>query len=138
MRLHLTSPKSHVHFSTFTVRSTFTTSSHRFPRMPIPTPTASSSQLGRDQPRIFPALTVDQVNAALTSRWYSKFEDLTINTTIINLDSIGEKEVFLKVRISVSVFPGFQDQTERKKERSSSLSAHITVGVDHLPRTQIP
>lgn len=62
--------------------------------MPIPTP---SSRLVGDQLSIFPSLTVKQVDAALTSSWYDKFEDLTIPSTIINLDSIGEKDVFLKV-----------------------------------------
>lgn len=64
-------------------------------KMPVPT---SSSARSDEAPPLFPALTIEQVDAALTSRWYDKFEDLTIKSTIINLDSIGEKDVFLKVR----------------------------------------
>jgi len=58
--------------------------------MPIPIPTNPT-------PSIFPALTVDQIDAARLSAWYDTFQDLTIPSTIIDLEELGEKEAFIQV-----------------------------------------
>lgn len=62
----------------------------------MPVPTASSSR-PPPEPFLFPSLTVGEIDAARLSAWYDKFEDLTIPTTVIDLESIGEKELFLQV-----------------------------------------
>ena len=58
--------------------------------MPIPTP-------DQPEPSLFPTLTVQQIDAARFSSWYETFEDLTIPSTIIDLDQLGEKEAFMRV-----------------------------------------
>jgi hypothetical protein len=60
--------------------------------MPIPTPMRPA-----DSPPVFPHLTHEQIDAARVSSWYHTFEDITIPSTIIDLDEIGEKEAFLEV-----------------------------------------
>jgi len=59
--------------------------------MPIPIPT-------NPEPPLFPSLTVDQIDAARLSAWYETFQDLTIPSTIIDLEELGEKEAFIQVR----------------------------------------
>jgi len=58
--------------------------------MPIPIP-------DQPEPSLFPILTVQQIDAARLSSWYETFEDLTIPSTIIDLDQLGEKEAFMRV-----------------------------------------
>jgi hypothetical protein len=58
--------------------------------MPIPTPIQAD-------PPLFSSLTVQQIDAARLSSWYETFQDLTIPSTIIDLDVIGEKEAFIQV-----------------------------------------
>jgi hypothetical protein len=60
--------------------------------MPIPTPTQPA-----DSPPVFPQLTREQIDASRVSSWYDTFEDITIPSTVIDLDEIGEKEAFLEV-----------------------------------------
>jgi hypothetical protein len=61
--------------------------------MPIPIPT-------RPDPPLFPHLSVQQIDAARLSHWYDTFLDLTIPSTVIDLEEIGEKETFIKVRLA--------------------------------------
>ena len=63
--------------------------------MPIPIPE-------QPEPPLFPTLTVQQIDAARLSSWYETFEDLTIPSTIIDLDQLGEKEAFMRVNHSHS------------------------------------
>ena len=58
--------------------------------MPIPIPT-------NPEPPLFPSLTMDQIDAARLSAWYDTFQDLTIPSTIIDLEELGEKEAFIQV-----------------------------------------
>jgi hypothetical protein len=58
--------------------------------MPIPIPT-------NPEPPLFPNLTVDRIDAARLSAWYETFQDLTIPSTIIDLEELGEKEAFIQV-----------------------------------------
>lgn len=62
--------------------------------MPIPVHT-------RPDPPLFPTLSVQQIDAARLSSWYHTFEDLTIPSTVIDLEEIGEKETFIKVSSSL-------------------------------------
>jgi len=59
--------------------------------MPIPIPT-------NPEPPLFPSLSVDHIDAARLSAWYETFQDLTIPSTIIDLEELGEKEAFIQVR----------------------------------------
>jgi hypothetical protein len=61
--------------------------------MPVPVPIQAD-------PPLFPSLTVQQIDAARLSSWYETFQDLTIPSTIIDLDVIGEKEAFIQVSLS--------------------------------------
>jgi hypothetical protein len=63
--------------------------------MPIPIPT-------NPEPPLFPSLKVDQIDAARLSAWYETFQDLTIPSTIIDLEEIGEKDAFIQVRLTFS------------------------------------
>jgi hypothetical protein len=58
--------------------------------MPIPIPTYP-------EPQLFPALSRDQIDSARLSTWYETFEDLTIPSTIIDLDELGERDLFMQV-----------------------------------------
>lgn len=60
--------------------------------MPIPIPNQADTT-----PPVFPSLTREQIDAARTPSWYDTFEDITIPSTIIDLDELGEKEAFLDV-----------------------------------------
>jgi len=64
--------------------------------MPIPIPTSP-------EPPLFPSLTVDQIDAARLSSWYETFQDLTIPSTIIDLEELGEKDAFIQVRVPTSL-----------------------------------
>lgn len=46
---------------------------------------------------LLPPLTREQVDAARTSAWHERFEDITAPAVIINLDELGERDAFLKV-----------------------------------------
>ena len=62
-------------------------------RMPVAIPTPTPLPL-------FPPMTRAQVEAARTSAWYPVFRRITLATTIIDLDSLGEREAFLEVSFS--------------------------------------
>lgn len=63
--------------------------------MPVPVNTAD--------PPLFPTLTRPEVDAARTSAWYETFEDLTIPSTVVSVDALGERKAFLEVRLSLSL-----------------------------------
>jgi hypothetical protein len=61
--------------------------------MPIPIPS------GPD-PEIFPLLSQAQIDAARLSAWYPTFEDLTIESIVIDLEQVGEKDQFISVSLT--------------------------------------
>jgi hypothetical protein len=62
--------------------------------MPVPIPPTQPVPL-------FPPLTKSIIDAARTSAWYDAFAGITIPTTIVDLDDIGEKTAFLEVGTSL-------------------------------------
>ena len=46
---------------------------------------------------VFPSLTCADVDLARTSAWYPTFQHLTISSTIIDIDLLGEREAFFEV-----------------------------------------
>lgn len=60
------------------------------PIMPVPVPPAGPAVT-------FPTLTRENIDAARTSQWLDKFEDITANATVIDIDALGERDAFLKV-----------------------------------------
>lgn len=77
--------------------------------MPVPTPSSSRFY---PEPPLFPPLTVGQIEAARLSAWYDTFEDLTIPSTVIDLESIGEKDLFLEVRRGQCIFGTVKQGTD--------------------------
>ncbi|WRT66717.1 uncharacterized protein IL334_003680 [Kwoniella shivajii] len=65
--------------------------------MPIPIPTRTTFDL-------FPTLYREQIDAARTSSWYDTFEDLTFQSTIVDLAELGEEEDFLNWLEEDSIF----------------------------------
>lgn len=46
---------------------------------------------------VYPALKKANIDAARTSAWYDTFEDLTIPSTFVDIEALGEREAFLDV-----------------------------------------
>ncbi|WVF68711.1 hypothetical protein IAT40_003483 [Kwoniella sp. CBS 6097] len=65
--------------------------------MPIPPPVQQTFDL-------FPTLTREQIDAARTSSWIETFEDISFESTIIDLSSLGEEEAFLQWLEEDSIF----------------------------------
>lgn len=60
--------------------------------MPVPVPSAEPVDLP-----LFPRSTKESIDAARLSSWFPLFRRVTIPSTVIDLDEIGEKEAFLDV-----------------------------------------
>ncbi|WVQ96245.1 hypothetical protein IAU59_003349 [Kwoniella sp. CBS 9459] len=65
--------------------------------MPIPAPIQQAFDL-------FPYLTRRQIDAARTSEWIETFEDISFESTIIDLASLGEEQAFLQWLEEDSIF----------------------------------
>lgn len=63
--------------------------------MPIPVPVRHTSP---EEVLLLPPLSLANIDAARMSSWYPMFRHVTFPTTIIDLDDLGEKEDFIKVR----------------------------------------
>ncbi|GFZ50506.1 hypothetical protein JCM24511_08263 [Saitozyma sp. JCM 24511] len=73
--------------------------------MPVPIPPTQPVPL-------FPPLTKSVIDSARTSAWYDAFAGITIPTTIVDLDDIGEKAAFLE--------SGSEDESESESSESGS------------------
>ncbi|OCF37012.1 cytoplasmic protein [Kwoniella heveanensis BCC8398] len=82
--------------------------------MPIPPPAQQNFN-------IFPILTREQIDAARTSEWIDTFEDISFESTIIDLAALGEEEAFLQWLEEDSIF-----LPEGSEGRHASASVTIT------------
>ncbi|ORX37070.1 D123-domain-containing protein [Kockovaella imperatae] len=89
------------------------------------------------EPEVFPLLTRSEVDATRTSAWYETFEDLTIPSRIIDLETLGEEEAFRDWLNGDSIFLP-QDSENVSSISSSSFDAtgsnSDSAPVYHLPK----
>ncbi|WVO18590.1 hypothetical protein L204_106309 [Cryptococcus depauperatus] len=106
--------------------------------MPVPSPPSQEFEL-------FPALTRSQIDASRTSAWYETFADITTPATIIDLESLGEEEEFMRWLEADSIFlpegsersqPKHNLESERLRSDSNASddSESSVPPVYHLPR----
>ncbi|WWC96441.1 hypothetical protein V866_003309 [Kwoniella sp. B9012] len=112
--------------------------------MPIPISTSD------EECDLFPTLTRQQIEAARTSSWYDTFEDITFDSTVIDLSELGEEEEFLHWLEADSIFlpegsegryaPESSTSSTRRRSSSnassysSSSSSSSDAPVYHLPK----
>ncbi|WVW85072.1 hypothetical protein I302_107108 [Kwoniella bestiolae CBS 10118] len=88
--------------------------------MPIPIPTSS------EEAELFPTLTRAQIDSARTSAWYDTFEDITFDSTVIDLAGLGEEEEFLHWLEADSIFLPEGSEGRYVSETSSSTRQRST------------
>ncbi|WVQ65438.1 uncharacterized protein L199_003614 [Kwoniella botswanensis] len=108
--------------------------------MPIPIPTSD------EEYDLFPILSRQQIDAARTSSWYDTFEDITFDSTVIDLSDLGEEEEFLHWLEADSIFlpegsegryppESCTSPTRRRSSSNASLSSESSdAPVYHLPK----
>ncbi|OCF75495.1 cytoplasmic protein [Kwoniella mangroviensis CBS 8886] len=108
--------------------------------MPIPIPSSD------EEYDLLPTLTRRQIDAARTSSWYDTFQDITFDSTVIDLSELGEEEEFLHWLESDSIFlpegsegryaPDSSTSPTRRRSSSnaSSSSSSSDAPVYHLPK----